>query len=70
MATKEELEQRLAEAEAARHQVAIGKKTVTLSYEGRSVTYTQATLAQLDKYIEDLTIKINGRRSRSRKVYF
>lgn len=70
MATTEVLKQRLEEAEEARHQLAIGKKTVSIGYEGRNRTFSQATMAELEKYIRDLEQKINGGRARSRPIGF
>lgn len=49
------LQNRLAEAENARHQLLTGTREVTVSLQGfGSTTYTQATAAALDKYIGEL----------------
>ena len=46
-----QLQALLAEAEQARHDVAIGDKTTELWRDGRRVTYTKASLKDLDAYI-------------------
>jgi ABC-type phosphate transport system substrate-binding protein len=49
------LQNRLAEAESARHQLLTGTREVTVSLQGLgSTTYTPATAAVLDKYIGEL----------------
>lgn len=48
----------LADAESALHQLLIGKKAVTLSYNGESVTYTQANEARLRNYVRELQAKL------------
>lgn len=72
MATREELLQRLSEAETALHKLVTGQQTVRLEYDGKSVTYTQATMGQLRAYIAELEVKTGKRSSRSRagKVWF
>lgn len=70
MATQEVLQQRLEEAETALHQLMIGKQTASITYEGRSRTFTQAQVGDLKEYIKFLEDKIGGKRTRSRKVYF
>ena len=49
------LENRLAEAETARHQLVTGSREVTVTVYGfGATTYTQANLRDLDVYISDL----------------
>lgn len=52
------LKGRLLEAETALHQLLIGAKTTSVSYEGKSVSYTQANIDQLRAYIADLKQQI------------
>lgn len=48
----------LNQADAALHQLMIGKKTVTLSYNGESVTYQQTDEAKLRQYINELSVAL------------
>jgi hypothetical protein len=70
--TRQQLEQWLREAQQAKHDLACGKKVVTISYQGRQLSYNQSsvTLEALDKHIRQLEDKLRGRRPRGRKVYF
>ena len=52
------LELWLAEARLARHKLLTGSKAVSMTYEGKAVTYTTANAARLDAYITDLTRQI------------
>ena len=55
MATREQREAWLAEAEAARHRLLMGSKEESVTFsDGRRVTYTQTTVAQLERYIAEL----------------
>lgn len=54
MATTEELQQRLAAAEAAYHALLIGDATTTVEYDGRRVTKTAASVQVLANYIASL----------------
>ncbi len=56
----------LAEAEAALHQLVIGKGAVTLSYNGESITYKAADEARLRNYIRELQAKLGIIRSARR----
>lgn len=69
MATKEQYQEWLSEAEAARHKLALGDKVTQASYYGRSVTYTQTNVDALDKYIDRLKSLINGR-PKARRPFF
>lgn len=59
--TKEQLELYLSEARTALHALMTGQSMVSVTYEGRSVTYSRANLAALRSYIQDLESKLNGR---------
>lgn len=50
--------ERLVEAEEALHALLTGQKMVTLSYEGRSFSYSQANIDALRQYIRDLKSEI------------
>jgi hypothetical protein len=52
------LEARLAEAETALHEVVVGGKVATVSSNGRSVTYTQADVQELRRYIQGLRVAL------------
>lgn len=45
----------LAEAKSGLHQLMTGRKAVTLSYNGESVTYRQTDEASLRRYINELS---------------
>ncbi|TPN16233.1 phage tail protein [Mesorhizobium sp. B2-1-3] len=45
---------RLASAETALHSLMVGQSAVSLSYDGESVTYSQADEAKLRRYIGEL----------------
>ena len=49
----------LSEAQIARHKLATGTKEASVSYEGKSVTFTQADMYRLDTYISALLGAIN-----------
>jgi len=54
------LNQRLTEAEAAKHKLLIGQAVVTLrDQNGETVTYQMASLARLDAYISYLQQQID-----------
>lgn len=52
------LQARLVEAEAALHKLQIGQQAATVSYDGKSVTYSQARIADLQSYILNLRIQL------------
>lgn len=58
MASLATLQTWLTEAETARHKLMTGSRTVSLTYAGRSVSYTSADLAALNSYIDDLKAQI------------
>lgn len=59
--TKEQLETYLSEARTALHALMTGQTMVSVSYEGRSVSYYRSNLAELRAYIRDLETRLNGR---------
>lgn len=63
------LQARLTEAEAALHDLQTGRREVSVGYDGRSVTFTQASIGQLRAYIADLKSQLGlGCRTRARGV--
>jgi len=54
MATAQELAVYLADAELALHKLLVGAKEVSVGYEGKTVTYTQASAPSLRAYIQEL----------------
>lgn len=74
MADLTTLIQRLAEAETAKHNLATGSRMERLtSPNGDSVGFTAASMAELDKYINELAIQIaqlQGDPSPKSPVYF
>lgn len=55
----DDLKTKLAEAETAYHTVMLGGKTASVTFgPSKSVTYTQANLAELRRYINDLRDQI------------
>lgn len=54
------LKTRLAEAEAARHKIAIGGGVEHVWRDGRRVSYTKQTIADLDAYIRTLEQQIES----------
>ena len=52
------LQARLTDAQTAYHQLLIGKATASVGYDGKSVTYTQATMSNLAAYITQLQSQI------------
>ncbi|MVY04475.1 phage tail protein [Escherichia coli] len=66
MATMEQL----AEARAALHALYIGKRVVTVTRNGRSVTYTSAGLAELMRYVAELEDELGLRVRRSGPLRF
>ena len=64
-------QQRLDEALQARHDLMVGKATVSLAHGERRLEYTRAKLADLDRYIAALRREIAGEPSlaRNRIIY-
>ena len=68
MATTEELQTRLDEAETALHKLLTGQQTVRLEYDGKSVTYTAASAGDLRAYIGQLQVNLGLKSRRSRAI--
>ena len=63
----------LAEALLAQHRLAIGQQEVSVSYEGKSATFTPADAYRLDAYVASLQQRIaemTGARRRRGPVLF
>ena len=54
MATAQELQMRLTEAELALHRLMTGTQTVMVRYGEKHVTYTAADVGTLSRYVNDL----------------
>lgn len=50
-------EQRLEQAREALHQLMMGKSAVQVGHAQRQVTFSQRTMADLEKYIQKLEVK-------------
>jgi len=64
------LQARLEEAEAALHQLTIGAREVSISYDGKSVSYAPADEAKLRAYILDLKSQLGLRLRRSFSPFY
>jgi hypothetical protein len=53
--------QRLAEAEAALHELLLGKRAVKLMVDGQSVEFTAAIVDKLQAYVSQLKAEISCR---------
>lgn len=63
-------QQKLDEALAARHALMVGQAQVSVGFGERRVEYTAATINQLDSYIAELRLELNGKkRVRNRITY-
>lgn len=62
------LQQRLAEAELARHRLLIGESVTIERHDGRHAEYRPANLAALDAYIAELRRLIAGTKARRRTI--
>lgn len=68
---KPTLQQWLADAQAAYQQLVTGGKPVTVSYDGKSVTYAQTDGAKLENWIGLLQRQLGiNRGRRAIRVYF
>lgn len=70
MATREQMQVWLDDAEAAYHSLVTGRRSVTVTAEGRSVTYASADLEVLARYIESLRVRVGAVRRRAVGVRF
>lgn len=48
------LQERLTQAEEALHKLRIGEREASVAYDGFQASYTMATMADLQAYIDDL----------------
>jgi hypothetical protein len=64
------LRARLAEAEAALHALTLGQKAQTVSYDGKSVTYTAANIGDLRSYILQLKAQLGDMPRRAASFRF
>lgn len=69
MAELATLQSRLTEAEAALHSLMVGQRSVTVQAGDKSVTYTQATMADLRTYIGFLRGEIAAASSSASRVF-
>lgn len=60
MATTEQLQTWLTEAEAARHKLATGSQTASVKSGDREVTYSKADLDKLSSYIAGLQSQLSS----------
>lgn len=60
MATTEELQARLTEAEQAYHKLMVGKSNRVIQYDGRRLENTAANQQMLSRYIAELKRQIAG----------
>lgn len=58
MADLETLQTRLAEAEAARHSLAMGERVIEVLRDGRRMTFQASNRGDLDAYISELKASI------------
>lgn len=65
MATSEELQARLTEAEGALHNLLMGMSEIEISYEGRTVKYTPTSIPNLRSYIASLQKQLGKSTGRS-----
>lgn len=57
-------DQKLQEARNALHELQLGKKIVTLSKGGRTVTFNQVQLLELKNYIAELETELGAKKHR------
>ena len=71
MTDNAQLEAYLAEAEAARHQLIMGEKSVSVEYEGHKTTFQATSQAKLEAYIQKLKAQLGlAPRRRAPRVTF
>lgn len=58
-------EERLEQAREAKHQLLMGKSAVQVGHGQRQVTFSQRTIAELDKYIQQLEVMCGQSNRRS-----
>lgn len=60
----------LEEAQLAKHKLVTGTRVVKINKGGMSVEYTSANLYELNAYIAELELKVNGSQRRRAPVGF
>ena len=60
----------LEEAQLAKHKLVTGARVVKINKGGMSVEYTSANLYELNAYIAELELKVNGNHRRRSPVGF
>ena len=63
------LQERIAEAEQALHQLQIGKAVAKISRGGKTLEFTQANVSQLQTYLNQMKAEQAGQRRRPMGVY-
>lgn len=69
---RQQLLARLAEAERVEHQWALGQTTISMAYNGETMSFSQTNLATIREYIRSLKAQLGmgAPRARSRRVVF
>ena len=72
MATTDELQAQLDDAQTALHKLMIGQGRVRVEYEGKMVIYTPANIGDLRAYILELQVQLGQKpgRARASRVWF
>ena len=68
MADTATLEARLAQAEAALHDLLVGRKAVQLDYDGRRTAFAPSDEAKLRQYIQELKAALGRPGARRRAI--
>lgn len=63
------VDERISEAEDALHELVLGRRTATISRNGKSVTYTQTNRVDLERYIAQLKLSKSGARRGPMRPY-
>jgi hypothetical protein len=64
------VDDRISEAKSALHELVLGRRTATISRNGKSVTYTQTNRVDLERYIAQLKLSKSGARRRPMRPYY
>ncbi|MDP1628848.1 gpW family head-tail joining protein [Parvibaculum sp.] len=62
--TPTEIKAVIAKLEQAKIDLALGTKTASVSYDGKSVSFTQTDMGKINALIAELTAKLTGRPAR------
>lgn len=63
------IDERIAEAETALHQLSIGKRVAKITRDGKAVEFTPANRADLERYLGGLKRDKTSRRRRPMRVF-